>query len=418
MPYLPGDKQGEAWTLLREGPCNNVLLVGGSRSGKTSVIVEEILCRALMFPGSRHLIARLRFAHAKNSLWMDTIPKIIQMEGLERNKFKWSATDHYIICPNGSEIWVDGLDDKDRVDKILGREYCTIFFNECSEITYDAESTVLTRLAQNVPGCQNKAFADLNPVGKLHWAYKLFIRKVYPISDEPVPNPEDYGALYLQPDDNIVNLPPGYIERVLDALPEHKRRRFRLGQWGEPEGVVFPNWTIVEEVPEEVKRRGKRSHGLDFGFSVDPTSLTDIFLYGDDIYLDELIYAPGLTNKAIAKAMRPFNLPERIYADSAEPKSIKELEDEGFNIVGAAKGQDSVRQGIDWLSSKNIHVTRRSYNIQDELQNYVWLIDRSGRTQAKPVDDYNHAIDSARYGCEKFMRAPAKMTTSKIKGLI
>lgn len=417
MAYKPTPKQEDAWRLLREGPIN-VLLVGGSRSGKTSVIIEEILCRAMTYPGSRHLLARLRFAHAKASLWMDTIPKMIAMEGLDKNKFKWNTSDHYIICPNGSEIWVDGLDDKDRVDKILGREYASIFFNECSEITYDAVSTVLTRLAQNIPGCQNKAYADLNPVGRLHWGYKLFIQKLFPNTGELVNNPQDYASMDLQPTDNRPNLPPGYIENILENLPEHKRRRFLLGEWGDPEGVIFQKWEIVDEVPAEVKKRAKRSHGLDFGFAEDPACLVDIYLYGKDLYLDELIYDTGLLNSKLIKIIKPMNLPARIYADSAEPKSIKELQVAGLDIVGAAKGQDSVRQGIDWMLGMNIYVTRRSYNIHDELQNYIWLIDRMGKNTSKPIDDYNHALDSTRYGCEKFMRGPAKMTTRKIKGLV
>ena len=349
---------------------------------------------------------------------MDTIPKIMQMEGLNKKKFKWSTADHYITCPNGSEIWVDGLDDKERVDKILGREYATIFFNECSEITYDAVSTVLTRLAQNIPGCTNKAFADLNPVGKLHWGYKLFIQKTFPSTGDPVPNPEDYQAMYLQPDDNRENLPPGYIENILDTLPEHKRRRFRMGEWGDPEGVIYPEWKMIDEIPEEIIRRAKRSHGLDFGFTVDPAALVDLFLYGEDLYIDELIYGTNITNKELIKRIKALNLPCRIYGDSAEPKSIKELQDAGIDIVGSAKGQDSVRQGIDWISSKNLYVTRRSYNLHSELQSYVWHVDRTGRNMSKPIDDYDHGMDAMRYGAERFMRGPAKMKTRKIRGLV
>lgn len=417
MAYLPSTKQGQAWQMLREGS-PNVMLVGGSRSGKTTVIVEEIICRAVRYPGSRHLMARLRFAHAKTALWMDTIPKVLELEGVNRNKFKWSESDHFIQLPNGSEIWVDGLDDKDRVDKILGREYATIFFNEVSEIPYDSITTVLTRLAQKVRGCENKAYYDLNPVGRLHWAYKVFVQKLEPTTDEELPNPHDYASLYVQPEDNRENLPEGYIEKTLDTLPEHKRKRFRLGEWGEPEGVIFADWSIVEDIPEEVQRRGKRSHGLDFGFSVDPSTLLDIYMYGENLYFDEKLYETGLTNPAFAKKIKEFNLPRKIYGDSAEPKSIKELQQHGINVQGAQKGQDSIRQGIDWLLSKYIYVTRRSYNLQNELQNYVWDQDKSGSYKAQPIDDFNHLIDAARYGCEPFMREPAKLKTQKVTGLV
>lgn len=412
--YTPSTKQGEAWKLLREGP-SNVMLVGGSRSGKTTVIVEEILCRAIKYPGSRHLIARLRFAHAKASVWMDTLPKVLEMEGVDHSKVKFSESDHYIKI-NGSEIWVDGLDDKDRVDKILGREYVSVYFNECSEMPYGSITTVMTRLAQNIPGCHNKAFFDLNPVGRLHWGYKLFFQKIDPESEKPIPNPDDYSSLYLQPEDNIENLPPGYIERTLDTLPEHKRRRFRLGEWGDPEGVIFREWEIVDAIPEHVQRRGQRSHGLDFGFSVDPSALVDIWQYGDDLYLDELIYDIGLTNQALGKKIKALNLPEIIIADSAEPKSIQELSNMGIQIKGAAKGQDSVRQGIDWLLSKAIYVTRRSYNLQNELQNFAWKENKAGKALPEPVDDFDHGISAGRYGTERF-RLNSSIKFKPVRGL-
>ncbi len=338
--YRPTAKQGKAWVLLRSGPIH-ALLVGGSRSGKTTLTTEEVLCRAARYPESRHLLARLRIAHARASLWMDTIPKVMKMEGLARNKVKIYETDRLVVLPNESEIWVDGLDDKDRVEKILGREYATIFFNEVSQIPYDVITTVLTRLAQNIPGCINKAFYDLNPVGRGHWAYKLFIQKIHPITEKPLTNPDDYAAMYVNPDDNRENLPKGYIENILDNLPEHKRRRFRLGEWGDPEGVIFSNWKVVDEIQDAVKRRLRISYGLDFGFSVDPAALIWCGMFGDDLFLDELIYETELTNQQLGKRIKGMGIKDIIIADSSEPKSIKELKDMGINVKGAAKGQDS-----------------------------------------------------------------------------
>lgn len=403
MPYQPTEKQAQAWKLLREGP-RHVLLVGGSRSGKTTLIVEEVLCRALKYPGSRHLIARLRFAHAKTSLWLDTIPKVLQMEGVPLSAIKTNASDHYITLSNGSEIWVDGLDDKERVEKILGREYATIHFNEISQINYSAAQMVLTRLAQNIKGCINKAYYDLNPVGRAHWGYKLFIQGCDPVTDEPLPNLSDYTAMTLNPNDNEENLPTGYIEEILDRLPEHKRKRFRFGEWGEPEGVIFTNWEVIDVVPEKVMRHAQQSYGLDFGFSVSPAALIWLGLHGDNLYLDELVYETGLTNQMLAQRILPLHLAFMIRADSAEPKSIKELQDAGIQIIPAAKGPDSKRQGLDWLLGKNIFVTRRSANIQLELGNYVWKTDKNEKALPIPIDDYDHAIDAVRYGGEPFMR--------------
>ena len=315
-----------------------------------------------------------------------------------------NESDHYITLPNKSEIWVDGLDDKERVEKVLGREYSTIFFNEISQIAYPSVLLVLTRLAQNIKGCVNKAYYDLNPVGRLHWAYKLFIQQKDPETDEDVKNPQDYAHLVLNPDDNRENLPDGYIEDILDRLPEHKKKRFRHGEWGDPEGVIFTNWEIIEEIPERVIRHAQISYGLDFGFSVNPAAFVWVGLLGDDLYLDELIYDTGLTNQSLAVKIKAEKPTTRIYADSAEPKSIKELQQAGLNIQGAAKGQDSVRQGIDWLLGKKLYVTRRSGNAQMELQNYTWKVNKDERTLPKPIDDFDHLIDGVRYACEPWIR--------------
>jgi PBSX family phage terminase large subunit len=137
-------KQKEALDVVSSG-AHNILLYGGARSGKTFFTCLVIVYLAAKYDGSRHLIARLRYAHARNSIWLDTLKNVIEYMGLSA-AVKWNETDHYVKIGN-SEIWVDGLDDRDRVDKILGREYATIYLNEVSQIPWQTVTTVMTRLA-------------------------------------------------------------------------------------------------------------------------------------------------------------------------------------------------------------------------------------------------------------------------------
>ena len=394
-------KQLEALALAGSGK-TRVLYYGGSRSGKTFLTCVMLVYRALRYPNSRHLIARLRYSHARGSIWLDTLREAVKFVGAEEAT-DWKEADHYVKFTNDSEIWIDGLDDKERVEKILGREYNTIFLNEVSQIPYPTITTVLTRLALKVEGCKNIAFFDCNPPSKFHWTYKMFIQGVDPETGEPL-NMDHYGSLRMNPGDNVDNLPEGYIEDILEHLPEDQKRRFLRGEFGDAQGVIFTNWDIVDEIPEEEGRRGKHSYGLDFGFTVDPTSLVHCVNYGDDLYIDELVYAEGLTNNAIAEVIKGIGISELIYADSAEPKSVKELQQMRINVRGAQKGPDSVRQGIDWLLSKKIHVTRRSVNLHAELHNYVWKQNKDGRPFPQPIDEFNHAIDAIRYACEKYKR--------------
>ena len=140
-------KQDHANELLA-GTATHCMLFGGSRSGKTFLAVWAIVLRALIAPGSRHLIVRFRFNHVITSIWHDTFPKVMSICFPEVT-YTPNKTSYFITLPGGSEIWFGGLDDKDRTEKILGQEYATIFFNECSQIPLSARNMAVTRLAQN-----------------------------------------------------------------------------------------------------------------------------------------------------------------------------------------------------------------------------------------------------------------------------
>lgn len=203
-----------------------ILLFGGSRSGKTIICIYIILVRA-MKKKSRHVILRFRFNDVKTSIGMDTLPKLLEMKGIP---YTLNRSDWVFILPNGSEIWLGGLDDKQRVDKILGREYSTIYFNEASQISYHAYTTALTRLAENAGFTRNLVLIDCNPPDKDHWLYSMFIQHNQPGTEMPLANPELYGSMLMNPVDNP-HLPEDYISSVLMTLPERQRARFLRGEW-------------------------------------------------------------------------------------------------------------------------------------------------------------------------------------------
>ncbi|MGE4565036.1 MAG: phage terminase large subunit [Victivallaceae bacterium] len=222
----------------------NTLLFGGSRSGKTFILVYSLLVRAIREPGSRHIILRFRANAVRQSVRLDTLPKVIRLAfpGLT---FAENAADGYLTLPNGSEIWFGGLDSDERVDKILGKEFATIYFNECSEISYGAVTTALTRLAQRTK-LVNRAYFDCNPSGKSHWSYRLFVEKVDPVSRLGLMNPKNYAAMTMNPAGNRANLPPGYLEDTLAALPERQRRRFLDGEFQEDLAGALWNYGMLE----------------------------------------------------------------------------------------------------------------------------------------------------------------------------
>ena len=137
---------------------------------------------------------------------------------------------------------------------------------------------------------------------------------------------------------------------------------------------------------------------MDFGFTNDPTTLVEVWKQGDDLFLKELLFKTGLTNRDIDNHLRLLGVERKeIYADSAEPKSIEELYRMGWNIKPATKGQGSINIGIDMMKRYKIHITRDSLNMLKEFKNYKWQEDKNGVVQNTPVDMFNHTIDAVRY---------------------
>lgn len=231
-------KQNQAIKLLGSDAMY-YLLYGGSRSTKTFTIIRTIVNRALGAPGSRHAALRFRFNHIKRSIIYDTFPKVMDMcfPGCPHHMDK---SDWFVKFPNKSEIWFGGLDDKERTEKILGNEYASIFLNECSQTSYDSYLVLETRLAQKVIYRRGDAlkelrlrmYCDENPPSRTHWSHRLFIEKKDPDSRQPLPCPEDYAALQMNPKDNVENLPKSYL-LALERQPERKRRRFFYGEFSD-----------------------------------------------------------------------------------------------------------------------------------------------------------------------------------------
>lgn len=246
-------RQREANRLLA-GPARNIMLRGGSRSGKTFLLVRALIQRAINAPGSRHAIFRFRFNHAKTSIWADTMPKVLKL-CFPTLRARFDKTDFYLELPNESQIWIGGLDDKERVEKILGAEYATLYFNESSQIPWGSIETAMSRLAQKCeldPAIAKatgkthlslKAYFDCNPPSKLHWSFQLFRSKLKPGTKEALPNPDDYAEMKVNPSDNADNLPAEYFD-VLASMSAAKRLRFEAGEWAsEVNGAL---WTLED----------------------------------------------------------------------------------------------------------------------------------------------------------------------------
>lgn len=233
----------EVQAKLVYGPARHILAYGGSRSAKTFGFCELIAERALQAPGSRHLIARLHNVDVRQAVMLDTWPNMMR-KAFPDVPYHVNKTDQFAVLGENSEVWFGGLDDKDRVEKILGKEFATVYPNETSQIAFATILTIRTRMAQacfrrDGSRLPLKAFYDLNPTGTSHWTHREFVEKVRPENGVPLDDPASRAFLVMNPADNP-HLPPEYLEE-LDALPERQRQRFRDGRYlSEVPGALWP----------------------------------------------------------------------------------------------------------------------------------------------------------------------------------
>jgi hypothetical protein len=275
----------------------HVALGGGSRSGKTLLLVRAVLMRAVKAPRSRHAIFRFRFNSIKASIIYDTLPKVLELCFPEFPPLSTmlNKTDWYLKLPNESEIWFGGLDDKERTEKVLGQEFATIYFNEASQIPYGSMLLAITRLAQKTKTLDLKTYTDFNPPSKRHWTYMRFVAKQDPISRAPVADPFNFGFFLINPMDNIENLAPEYIE-LLNSLPTKERNRFLLGQFADDaDGALWTEELLHQQ--RVLGQEGTLPDWLRIVIAVDPSGTSG----PEDFRSDEvgiIVVALGTDNKA------------------------------------------------------------------------------------------------------------------------
>ena len=285
---------------LLASPAKFIMLYGGSRSGKTFIIVFAIIVRACKTK-SRHVMLRQTFNSIKTSIWLDTMVKVLAI-AFPKLSFEKNKSDYYITLPNGSEVWIAGLDDDKRVEKILGKEFSTIFFNECSQLSYTSVQIALTRLAEK-NSLKKKAYFDENPPSKKHWSYWLFVRKQDPIENEPLEDPEEYASMVINPKDNLDNIDEDYL-KMLSKMPEKERQRFLDGLFtDDDDGAAYYSFDRERHVAPCKKQPGTIFISMDF--NVNPMTASIGQFINDTFYIfDEVFLENSDTYKMVAELKR------------------------------------------------------------------------------------------------------------------
>lgn len=346
---------------------------GGTSASKTvSILLYLIhLAQSDKKPTLTSVVSE-SFPHLKRGVIRDFL-SILQTHGYFKDD-RWNKTDYVYTFETGSKIEFFSVD---QPGKVRGPRRDRLFINEANNISFETFEQLEVRTKDFV-------FLDWNPTNEF-WYYTEIQGKR-----------EDIEELTLTYKDN-----EALDIEIVKSIEARKNRPgwwkvYGEGQLGEVEGRIFTGWEVIDEIPHEaeLKRRW-----IDFGYTNDPTAIGDLYYFNGGYILDEQVYNKGMSNQVIAETCLNFIKPKTlIIADSAEPKSIDELRNYGLNVMPCAKGKDSVVHGIQLVQDQQISVTRRSFNIRKEYQNYLWLMDKDGRilNEEDPMCE-NHHMAGIRY---------------------
>lgn len=369
-------KKTEALARLRELDKRIRVVRGGTSAGKTVCVLSILIDYAIKNPGKEISVVSESIPHLRRGALKDFLNILKGLNRYDESKFNRSTLKY--TFSNGSYIEFFSTD---QPDKLRGARRTDLYINECNNVPFDAYSQLAVRTSGII-------WLDYNPAS-IFWVDKEIIGN----------NDSDFITLTYK--DNG-SLPVSIVNEIEKAREKAKTssywanwwRVYGLGEIGNLEGACIPDWKEIDIVPEEARLLG---YGVDFGYSVDPTTCIALYKLNDYYIFDELLYKKGMLNRDISRFLTNENITERIVADSAEPKSIAELSQYGHLITGVSKGRDSVVYGINLINQNEIYVTRRSKNLKRELQGYVWDRDKEGNTINKPTGAHPDCIDAARY---------------------
>lgn len=273
-----------------------------------------------------------------------------------------------------------GADDE---KKLRGAKRNILYCNEANELAFK------TQFFQLLIRTEDDIFIDFNPDDENVWINtELEQKRAHEMKDVEV-----IVSTYK---DNTF-LPESLIKEIeyLEKTDPEFWKIYGLGQYGKVFGVIFPDYNIVESIPDGATFVG---NGGDFGFTNDPTASLEVYQQNGELWINQLIYQRGMTNPDIAERLKQLKVDrkESIF-DSAEPKSIQELYNLGINIKPALKGPDSIKNSIDILKRYKMNVTARSVDFIREIKTYKWAEDKQGNSINEPIDYNNHLIDALRY---------------------
>jgi phage terminase large subunit len=363
---------------------------GGTRSTKTWSLLQLMLIIATTQKALVSIVSE-SMPHLRKGAIRD-MERILEGARLVEGKhYLRNRTENTITFNNGGKIEFFSVDS---YTKVHGAQRDYLFINECNNIEWEIYRQLAIRTSRVI-------FLDWNPRSAFWWDERLEGR-----ADSIL-----IKSTYL---DNPFLSASQVAEIESNKGDENWWRVYGLGENGSTEGLVYNRWRIVQSMPANYKMR---LYCIDFGFTNDPTAILRVTLSGGELWVEELAYQTGMLNKDIASTLlnAGASRTDNIVADSAEPKSIAEINAiTGLNVKPTAKGQGSIVAGISAVQAYQLNVMSDALGTIEELRNYSWRKDVNGNYLNVPIDKYNHALDALRYGVTTYLGTRRTFSTPRL----
>ena len=361
---------------LRSLDSRTKIIRGGSSAGKTIAILLILIDYAIRNKGKEVSVVSESIPHLRRGALKDFLNILKALNRYDDKKYNKSTLKYEFS--NGSYIEFFSTD---QPDKLRGARRTDLYINECNNVPFDAYQQLAVRTSGDI-------WLDYNPAN-LFWVDKELIGQ------------EDTDFVTLTYKDND-SLPESIVKEIEKAKVKAKTstywsnwwKVYGLGEIGSLEGVCIPDWKEIDKIPNEARLL---CGGMDFGYSVDPSTYIRLYKWNNAYIFDQMLYRKGMHNRDISLFLTNQNVKENIFADSASPKCISELNNYGHSIYPVTKGRNSIIYGINLINQNEIYVTRRSKNLIKELQGYIWAKDKEGNDLQKATGEHPDCIDAARY---------------------
>lgn len=361
-----------------------ICLQGGTWSAKTYTTCQSLITRATTEEKKIITIAGQDMPNLKVGPIRQSLEIINNNPAFLNSIEKHNHSDKSILFKTGSIIEFKSYENAQDA-KSGKRDY--LFINEGNGFAYEVAKQLMLRTSI-------QSIVDFNPDAEF-WLHEHLKG-----------NPK---AQWFYSDHRHNPFVPQKIRDEIEALKDVDYELWKVyarGMTGKIEGLIYRNWDIVDEFPEDLFI--DKCYGLDFGYN-HPTALVEVGWTEAAIYWRELIYESKLTTADLITRMRALNLPKskQIWADAARPDTIEELSQAGFNIKPADK---SVKDGINAVKSKPLKLYR-SAGLVKEIRAYKWKTDKNGKPVDEPIKINDDGMDAGRYATYNGMNKP-KLTYS------